>query len=149
MCVLSLTVASVFFFSSRGRHTRCALVTGVQTCALPIYRVLWQTHVVNPLNTAGRTVEAGAAIAGLTFANLPGAVRAALLDPEGNALLQINLGAQERSPARKNSEQLRQRMLDRGNTRTISLSRSAHSGDSPTRARAASEARRVGKTWVS
>src|SRR3546814_12253254 len=30
MCV------SFFFFSSRRRHTRCALVTGVQTCALPI-----------------------------------------------------------------------------------------------------------------
>src|SRR3546814_14375154 len=28
-----------FFFSSRRRHTRCALVTGVQTCALPIYRI--------------------------------------------------------------------------------------------------------------
>src|SRR3546814_1140742 len=27
---------SLFFFSSRRRHTRCALVTGVQTCALPI-----------------------------------------------------------------------------------------------------------------
>src|SRR3546814_6335457 len=27
----------VCFFSSRRRHTRCALVTGVQTCALPIY----------------------------------------------------------------------------------------------------------------
>src|SRR3546814_8051033 len=26
----------LFFFSSRSRHTRCALVTGVQTCALPI-----------------------------------------------------------------------------------------------------------------
>src|SRR3546814_11310683 len=26
-----------FFFSSRSRHTRCALVTGVQTWALPIY----------------------------------------------------------------------------------------------------------------
>src|SRR3546814_5957198 len=26
-----------FFFSSRRRHTRCAVVTGVQTCALPIY----------------------------------------------------------------------------------------------------------------
>src|SRR3546814_1601885 len=26
----------LFFFSSRCRHTRCALVTGVQTCALPI-----------------------------------------------------------------------------------------------------------------
>src|SRR3546814_9418116 len=25
-----------FFFASRRRHTRCALVTGVQTCALPI-----------------------------------------------------------------------------------------------------------------
>src|SRR3546814_7181512 len=29
---------SFFFFSSRRRHTRCALVTGVQTCALPILR---------------------------------------------------------------------------------------------------------------
>src|SRR3546814_20747288 len=29
-----------FFFSSRRRHTRCALVTGVQTCALPIWRAL-------------------------------------------------------------------------------------------------------------
>src|SRR3546814_670767 len=29
-----------FVFSSRRRHTRCALVTGVQTCALPIYRRL-------------------------------------------------------------------------------------------------------------
>src|SRR3546814_12092239 len=28
--------AVCFFFSSRRRHTRCALVTGVQTCALPI-----------------------------------------------------------------------------------------------------------------
>src|SRR3546814_2262983 len=31
---------SCFFFSSRSRHTRCALVTGVQTCALPILRDL-------------------------------------------------------------------------------------------------------------
>src|SRR3546814_4505205 len=28
----------LFFVSSRRRHTRCALVTGVQTCALPIYK---------------------------------------------------------------------------------------------------------------
>src|SRR3546814_1288556 len=43
--VLSLYV---FFFSSRRRHTRCALVTGVQTCALPSseYRLLhfFMTH---------------------------------------------------------------------------------------------------------
>src|SRR3546814_1640169 len=45
-CVLNVLHANVlwlfsllficFFFSSRRRHTRCALVTGVQTCALPI-----------------------------------------------------------------------------------------------------------------
>src|SRR3546814_20061584 len=28
-------VVLIFFFSSRRRHTSCALVTGVQTCALP------------------------------------------------------------------------------------------------------------------
>src|SRR3546814_18553143 len=32
-------VCYCLFFSSRRRHTRCALVTGVQTCALPIYRM--------------------------------------------------------------------------------------------------------------
>src|SRR3546814_2241496 len=31
----------VFFFSSRRRHTRCELVTGVQTCALPICDALY------------------------------------------------------------------------------------------------------------
>src|SRR3546814_4181425 len=41
-CCVSVTdwfsvVRFSFFFSSRRRHTRCALVTGVQTCALPIY----------------------------------------------------------------------------------------------------------------
>src|SRR3546814_1402887 len=37
----------MFFFSSRRRHTRCALVTGVQTCALPISKLL------KPLAQAG------------------------------------------------------------------------------------------------
>src|SRR3546814_7193484 len=38
LCVHYLKVVAygLFFFSSRIRHTRCALVTGVQTCALPI-----------------------------------------------------------------------------------------------------------------
>src|SRR3546814_9721872 len=40
-----------FFFSSRRRHTSCALVTGVQTCALPIWRVgtecvLWRPQIL-------------------------------------------------------------------------------------------------------
>src|SRR3546814_11599449 len=35
-CGISSVDVLFFFFSSRRRHTRCALVTGVQTCALPI-----------------------------------------------------------------------------------------------------------------
>src|SRR3546814_10581429 len=34
--MISYFISIFFFFSSRRRHTRCALVTGVQTCALPI-----------------------------------------------------------------------------------------------------------------
>src|SRR3546814_1293465 len=35
-CVSSCFIVVLFFFSSRSLHTSCALVTGVQTCALPI-----------------------------------------------------------------------------------------------------------------
>src|SRR3546814_2274864 len=38
----------MLFFSSRRRHTRCALVTGVQTCALPISG--WAGGGVGPTN---------------------------------------------------------------------------------------------------
>src|SRR3546814_12284521 len=40
MCISVIFGLYVFFFSSRRRHTRCALVTGVQTCALPICEIL-------------------------------------------------------------------------------------------------------------
>src|SRR3546814_4296142 len=36
--IVVICVLFLFFFSSRRRHTSCALVTGVQTCALPILR---------------------------------------------------------------------------------------------------------------
>src|SRR3546814_10505727 len=36
--VIVCSFVNFLFFSSRRRHTRCALVTGVQTCALPICR---------------------------------------------------------------------------------------------------------------
>src|SRR3546814_1007771 len=39
--VVSYCFFFCFFFSSRRRHTRCALVTGVQTCALPISISTW------------------------------------------------------------------------------------------------------------
>src|SRR3546814_6111542 len=44
-----------FFFSSRRRHTRCALVTGVQTCALPIFVEAASVHAALPY---GRLVAA-------------------------------------------------------------------------------------------
>src|SRR3546814_2181082 len=53
----------VFFFSSRRRHTRCALVTGVQTCALPICSVT----LVNSGTISGAT---GAAFTSLTQTSL-------------------------------------------------------------------------------
>src|SRR3546814_7439375 len=47
-----------FFFASRRRHTRCALVTGVQTCALPIWSCRgrrWRGPVAwRPLLAEGR-----------------------------------------------------------------------------------------------
>src|SRR3546814_6220228 len=39
--ILTLRFYLFFFFSSRRRHTICALVTGVQTCALPISRLIY------------------------------------------------------------------------------------------------------------
>src|SRR3546814_8527031 len=44
-----------FFFSSRRRHTRCALVTGVQTCALPIVlQVVHHPGYVSPAAPGSR-----------------------------------------------------------------------------------------------
>src|SRR3546814_10250071 len=59
LLLLDVFVSIVFFFSSRRRHTRCALVTGVQTCALPISMLrerLWP-HWCGPSTvTAGSLV---------------------------------------------------------------------------------------------
>src|SRR3546814_20506869 len=43
----------MFFFSSRRRHTRCALVTGVQTCALPICLLDAAAQAAVPLSGEG------------------------------------------------------------------------------------------------
>src|SRR3546814_4257538 len=46
-----------FFLSSRSRHTRCALVTGVQTCALPIYRAAGMGEVEVAATAAGGCLQ--------------------------------------------------------------------------------------------
>src|SRR3546814_6323925 len=52
------------FFSSRRRHTSCALVTGVQTCALPICRDLaWlRRHIPDDAHCVVTDVTAGEAV---------------------------------------------------------------------------------------
>src|SRR3546814_3075811 len=52
-CWRGLFCSFVFFFSSRRRHTRCALVTGVQTCALPI-SVVGDAHLDAAVGQARR-----------------------------------------------------------------------------------------------
>src|SRR3546814_2282712 len=52
-----------FFFSSRRRHTRCALVTGVQTCALPILASGEAGGDPGPLTALGVYLGVKAAIA--------------------------------------------------------------------------------------
>src|SRR3546814_1508334 len=47
----------VCFFSSRRRHTRGALVTGVQTCALPISILDWAVRYVRQFNADKRDFD--------------------------------------------------------------------------------------------
>src|SRR3546814_2076972 len=65
-----------FFFSSRRRHTRCALVTGVQTCALPISAA-----------AASSAVDSSCSIRDLMFL---GMARASLLGGHGAAVVAAN-----------------------------------------------------------
>src|SRR3546814_5619784 len=53
MLSLVLCFDFCFFFSSRRRHTRCALVTGVQTCALPISKVTNVRQIATLMVVAG------------------------------------------------------------------------------------------------
>src|SRR3546814_5605800 len=45
----NVRIICFLFFSSRRRHTICALVTGVQTCALPIFERLVGPTIIEPL----------------------------------------------------------------------------------------------------
>src|SRR3546814_3994278 len=56
----------IFFFSSRRRHTRCALVTGVQTCALPILKLTGEDV---RLRIAGRALRVLEVVLGISDAN--------------------------------------------------------------------------------
>src|SRR3546814_8647692 len=56
-----------FFFSSRRRHTRCALVTGVQTCALPIFPTVDASEKFAPMALGGEIPNPANLPAGCRF----------------------------------------------------------------------------------
>src|SRR3546814_2404630 len=62
----------MFFFSSRRRHTRCALVTGVQTCALPIYRTMDHDGVIERFGVPPDRFVDYLALMGDSVDNIPG-----------------------------------------------------------------------------
>src|SRR3546814_4541398 len=73
----------LFFFSRRRRHTRCALVTGVQTCALPISLAVGPVAVISLMtaSAAGAVAAQGTAQyleAAITLAALSGVMLAVL-----------------------------------------------------------------------
>src|SRR3546814_19491582 len=84
----------VFFFASRRRHTRCALVTGVQTCALPICPatpddVPTILHLVRELATFERApdaVEATEAMLAEALFGVHPAAEAVLATRDGTSL---------------------------------------------------------------
>src|SRR3546814_5910791 len=82
----------MFFFSSRRRHTRCALVTGVQTCALPI-SVANARAAVAPLD-AQRSVALFelAALIGETPAGVPEEALKCTHPPAPSAALPVGDG---------------------------------------------------------
>src|SRR3546814_2138321 len=94
--MLVMLVIFFFFFSSRRRHTRCALVTGVQTCALPI----WYDGVKKAVKEAGE-------IQGLTedifrnFEEMVGKSFDFLMDRDGNPITPTMIYKRARSEERR------------------------------------------------
>src|SRR3546814_12162722 len=82
-CVIVGMLVCSFFLSSRRRHTRCALVTGVQTCALPIC-LPWGDE---KLSGGGRVLGGDDAGAADTDARAAGYAEVICDTPEGHALV--------------------------------------------------------------
>src|SRR3546814_18218646 len=109
-----------FFFSSRRRHTRCALVTGVQTCALPIFP--------KPLNEHAETAEIAVAF---TRAPVAGADRG-ISEGRRNAQLRRCSEAYRHTPARAPSGHCKtRRFLSRPPVRASPSHAPAHHAPAP------------------
>src|SRR3546814_10175358 len=77
--------SSCFFFSSRRRHTRCALVTGVQTCALPISESLHGALGTLPTTNFPEPIGLGATFDTPLVKHVAGAISAEVRGQIGRA----------------------------------------------------------------
>src|SRR3546814_17922793 len=83
----------LFFFSSRRRHTRCALVTGVQTCALPICTGGTATDVTDHVHPElAATAVAAAQMVGLDVCGIDLVSENVYepLDKQGGCIVEVN-----------------------------------------------------------
>src|SRR3546814_5128360 len=89
---VSVVFLFLFFFSSRRRHTRCALVTGVQTCALPISLFQWQEDRKGGVAGVALTFDQALMLTDDVLGNgqaQPGTVRAAADHGKEDGFLQL------------------------------------------------------------
>src|SRR3546814_3440399 len=89
-----MLVIRLFFFSSRRRHTRCALVTGVQTCALPISDAAAEHEAVHRDDHRQRIAMHGAEAAVVAGIDRDDALRM------GVELLDVDAGAEAAASGR-------------------------------------------------
>src|SRR3546814_9770051 len=82
----------LFFFSSRRRHTRCALVTGVQTCALPNL----DEAVAAPADAAADVLQTIAADEAMVLEGSPSTGAGSSIPPWSAAHPYVNLRSEER-----------------------------------------------------
>src|SRR3546814_5695558 len=87
-------IVLLFFFSSRRRHTRCVVVTGVQTCARPIYEDNYRNN-----GRAGDDPQAA-------FEQLRGEVALVRLAVEGLARARESIEIPDYQPTLANTEKI-------------------------------------------
>src|SRR3546814_7900308 len=105
MCIYFDLFCFVFFFSSRRRHTRCALVTGVQTCALPIWGLAVDEAAAR-IAAIRETLEESGLVLGLRNcpdADLACQIRERMKQGESFAALLGEYGLEDRKSTRLNS----------------------------------------------
>src|SRR3546814_10375242 len=94
----------IFFFSSRRRHTRCALVTGVQTCALPISSARATCPISSSLAAEGMVAGSLSAERALAICS---SGRTTVLDMMRRPHKALNTAATESASDRKSNPRMR------------------------------------------